>query len=60
MDVKLIILDQMLDQKKAPFSVKEAIYVPLEFVFSNQFIIDLKRLNALVFKLKESYKFKNK
>ena len=53
-------LDQMLDQKKAPFSVKEAIYVPLEFVFSNQFIIDLKRLNALVFKLKESYKFKNK
>ena len=46
----------MVASKKTTLSVKEAFYVPLEFVFSNQFIIDFKRLNAMILKFKENEK----
>ena len=42
-------------KKGSHFSIT-SFSVPLEFVFSNQFIIDLKRLSALALKFKENKK----
>ena len=42
--------------KKPDLKRERTFLVPLEFVFSNQFIIDLKKLNELFLKFKENKK----
>ena len=44
--------------KKGSYFSITSFSVPQEFVFSNQFIIDFKRLNTLVLKFKANKKLK--